>query len=83
MSVLEPVVSEKDIQNFLKENEPLLTCSTNNSFFSKPKINITKEEIAKSMRIAAGNKEQAARILGIHRSTLWRWLKKHQIDVEL
>lgn len=83
MSVLEPVVSEKDIQNFLKENEPLLTCSTNNSFFSKPKINITKEEIAKSMRIAAGNKEQAARILGIHRSTLWRWLKRHQIDVDL
>jgi transcriptional regulator, propionate catabolism operon regulatory protein len=33
------------------------------------------ERVAEAMRLANGNRQEAARRLGISRSTLWRWLK--------
>lgn len=83
MSVLDAVVSENYVKNLLIENEPLLASFANETFLSKQKIHISKEEIVESLRISAGNKERSARLLGIHRSTLWRWLKKYQIDLNV
>jgi transcriptional regulator with GAF, ATPase, and Fis domain len=38
-------------------------------------------EIASVLKMVAGNKAEAARILGVNRTTLWRWIQKYDIDV--
>jgi two-component system, NtrC family, response regulator HydG len=38
-----------------------------------------KETLLEVMQQAGGNKSEAARILGVSRVTLWKWLKYHQI----
>ncbi|WZL72385.1 sigma 54-interacting transcriptional regulator [Clostridiaceae bacterium 35-E11] len=40
---------------------------------------ITKEEIEEALECSKGNKTEAANILGVHRSTLWRLIKKYNI----
>jgi propionate catabolism operon transcriptional regulator len=35
----------------------------------------TPARVAEAMRLAQGNRQQAARLLGVSRSTLWRWLR--------
>jgi len=41
---------------------------------------LSKEEVEKALLIAGGSKTQAAEILGVHRATLWRFMKKHFIS---
>ena len=41
---------------------------------------ITEECLAQAMEQAGGNKTKAARILGIHRSTIWRYIKKFGME---
>ncbi len=43
------------------------------------KMSITKEEIYEALSISNGNKAEAANMLGIHRSTLWRLIKKYNL----
>ena len=38
-----------------------------------------KEALLEAMQQAGGNKSEAARILGVSRVTLWKWLKYHQL----
>jgi transcriptional regulator with PAS, ATPase and Fis domain len=38
-----------------------------------------KEALLEAMQQAAGNKSEAARILGVSRVTLWKWLKHYQL----
>ncbi|RLB35269.1 MAG: sigma-54-dependent Fis family transcriptional regulator, partial [Deltaproteobacteria bacterium] len=40
-----------------------------------------RRAIAQALRFTGGNKAQAARILGIHRTALYQKLKRYQIDV--
>ncbi|MBI5559107.1 MAG: sigma 54-interacting transcriptional regulator [Deltaproteobacteria bacterium] len=40
-----------------------------------------RQRLLKALRSAKGNKSEAARILGVSRVTLWKNLKKHQIEV--
>jgi two-component system response regulator HydG len=40
------------------------------------------ESLRKAMNEAGGNKSEAARILGVSRVTLWKWLKNHEVQVE-
>ena len=40
-----------------------------------------RESILKALMATGGNKSQAARLLGISRVTLWKRIKKHQIEV--
>lgn len=47
--------------------------------YSRSKPHITKEEIEEVLQFTKGNKTKAANNLGIHRSTLWRLIKKYDI----
>ncbi|MCW8934210.1 MAG: sigma 54-interacting transcriptional regulator [Gammaproteobacteria bacterium] len=41
----------------------------------------TINEIQKAMQSCKGNKAEAAKILGVNRTTLWRWIQKYNISV--
>lgn len=41
----------------------------------------TINEIKQAMRSCNGNKAEAAKILGVNRTTLWRWIQKYNISV--
>jgi len=43
------------------------------------KLSITKAEVLESLELSGGNKIQSANLLGIHRSTLWRLMKKYEL----
>ena len=38
-----------------------------------------EERLRQALKISGGNKGKAAKLLGIDRSTLWRWMKKYEI----
>jgi len=38
-------------------------------------------EIEATLKRVNGNKAEAARLLGVNRTTLWRWIQKFNIDV--
>jgi len=38
-------------------------------------------EIEATLKLVDGNKAEAARILGVNRTTLWRWIQKYNIEV--
>ena len=40
---------------------------------------VNKEAMLQAMNTAQGKKTAAARLLGISRVTLWKWLKEHDI----
>ena len=53
-----------------------------------PHAEITEEneahhatEVESTLKLVSGNKAEAARILGVNRTTLWRWIQKYNIDV--
>jgi transcriptional regulator with PAS, ATPase and Fis domain len=41
---------------------------------------VDKEGLLAALNAAAGKKTEAARILGVSRVTLWKWLKEHKIQ---
>jgi DNA-binding NtrC family response regulator len=43
-------------------------------------VNLTREAICQAWRLAEGNLALAARLLGIHRATLYRYMKKHNLS---
>jgi len=43
---------------------------------------VRREDILHALKEAGGNKSEAARLLGVSRVTLWKWLKAHEIHVE-
>jgi len=38
-------------------------------------------EIESVLKLVDGNKAEAAKILEVNRTTLWRWIQKYNIDV--
>ena len=38
------------------------------------------QRVSEAMRLAGGNRQEAARYLGVSRSTLWRWLRTQAPD---
>ncbi|MCQ1529441.1 sigma 54-interacting transcriptional regulator [Lutispora saccharofermentans] len=46
---------------------------------SDAKPYIAKEEVEEALKLSKGNKSRAAYMLGVHRSTLWRLMKKYDI----
>jgi two-component system, NtrC family, response regulator HydG len=53
---------------------------------TRPRVNKAKEdrrdELVKVLETAHGNRQEAARLLGVSRVTLWKLLKKHGVEVE-
>jgi two-component system response regulator HydG len=43
---------------------------------------VSKERLLDAIHAAGGCRAEAARRLGVSRVTLWKWLKKHNIQVE-
>jgi two-component system, NtrC family, response regulator HydG len=43
---------------------------------------LNREQLLEAMTEAGGSKAEAARILGVSRVTLWKWLKSHNIQSE-
>ncbi|MDH4184674.1 MAG: sigma-54-dependent Fis family transcriptional regulator [Nitrospinota bacterium] len=68
-----PTVTLKDIQPFFKTQALLYPAATVGTLEK-----LETEEILKAMSAANGNKREAARLLGIHPTTLWRKLGKLQ-----
>ncbi len=44
---------------------------------------VSREEIINALRASQGQKSKAAELLGVSRVTLWKWLKDHNIQVEM
>ncbi|SDF21569.1 sigma 54-interacting transcriptional regulator [Sporomusa acidovorans] len=76
---LSPVttIDAGDIKNLLKENEPLTP--NRHPPVNEQKTTISREQIIETLTLAGGSKEKAAAMLGVHRSTLWRWQKKYML----
>lgn len=47
--------------------------------YNDTKLHISKEEVQEALELYRGNKIEAANALGVHRSTLWRLIKKFNI----
>lgn len=71
----------------LPEHLPISVTQKPNTFLKEPlekpkaaaKI-ITRETLLQALEAAQGKKMAAARILGVSRVTLWKWLKEHSIQ---
>jgi two-component system, NtrC family, response regulator HydG len=46
-----------------------------------PAGKVSKERLLEALSEAGGNKGEAARLLGVSRVTLWKWMKDHNIQV--
>lgn len=69
-------VSEAHIYEYFQELESLIESDNKD----KP---LDKKEVERVLTAVNGNKSKAAEILGIHRSTLWRFLSKEDQDNKL
>jgi two-component system response regulator HydG len=47
-----------------------------------PRPTVSREALVEALRSAHGKRAEAARLLGVSRVTLWKWLKEHQVQVE-
>ncbi len=73
------VIDRKIINNMIEKYEP--DCEIKNDLIGIDiqGSNITKEEVEEALRLSNGKRIEAAYLLGIHRTTLWRLIKKFNI----
>ena len=62
-----------------RENQDWEYQGRENPYQGNTSREITEQLLAQAIEQAGGNKTKAARILGIHRSTIWRYIKKFGI----
>lgn len=72
------VISGEAVSYVIENYEP--PCEPIKDTRPSPCQEITAELLAQAMEQAGGNKTKAAKLLGIHRSTIWRYLKKFGMD---
>lgn len=72
------VISGEAVSYVIENYEP--PCEPIKDTCPSPCQEITAELLAQAMEQAGGNKTKAAKLLGIHRSTIWRYLKKFGMD---
>jgi two-component system response regulator HydG len=66
-----------DLPQQIRHSEPRLRAASSGV---KPLKEIEKETIVEALRISSGNKIEAARILGIGKSTLYEKIKKYSLE---
>lgn len=71
-------ISGKTIEYMLEKYEPDNE-NIHNTQGIDIQLTITKEEVEEALELSGGKRLEAARFLGIHRSTLWRLMKKFDI----
>ncbi|WP_326908075.1 sigma 54-interacting transcriptional regulator [Sedimentibacter sp. MB31-C6] len=71
------VINAKIVKDMIRNNEPEFETTDYNKKVIK--IPITKEEVYEALRLSNGSKIEAANLLGVHRSTLWRLMKKYNL----
>jgi two-component system response regulator HydG len=64
----------------LDHSNPPLPVQVHNK--RRPSGKVSKEQLLEAVTVARGCKAEAARRLGVSRVTLWKWLKKHNIQME-
>ena len=74
-----PIITSETISNMLINYEHDFTVNSSVKY-NILKVDITKEEIIEILHHVNGHKTKAAMSLGIHRSTLWRLIKKFNIN---
>ena len=77
------LLTERELQPAMAAPPPAGTASTGaiGAAGSERLSDAQREQIARVMRESGGNKQQAAKRLGISRRALYRWLERLQIDV--
>ena len=76
MSDSNSIITTENITRLLEENSLLPTNSNIGNTYLKENFELSNEAIIDALKLAGNNKSKAAEILGVHRTTLWRWLKK-------
>lgn len=72
------VISGEAVSYVIENYEP--PCESIKDTCPSPCQEITAELLSQAMEQAGGNKTKAAKLLGIHRSTIWRYLKKFGME---
>jgi len=77
------LLTERELQPAMAAPTPVAAASTGAiaAAGSERLSDAQREQIARVMRESGGNKQQAAKRLGISRRALYRWLERLQIDV--
>lgn len=70
-------INANTINEMIERYEP--TIEKESIDYTNNKTNITRKDVEIALQLTEGNKAQAANELGIHRSTLWRLIKKYNI----
>jgi transcriptional regulator with PAS, ATPase and Fis domain len=73
------IIDRDDIMMLIRENESLLKIYPAVEKISLRRMELSKEKVLEAIVHANGNRDRAADILRVHRTTLWRWLKKYGI----
>lgn len=73
------VIDGDDIKMLIRENESLLNISPVVEKISLGREALSQEKVFEAIKRANGNRDRAAEMLRVHRTTLWRWLKKYGI----
>ena len=66
------VITLADLPPNLRPSEPL-----KKSYKKKRKLKLTDSQVAEALEMASGNKRDAAKILGVSRSTLYRFFDRN------
>lgn len=73
------VISGNIILRMIDNFEPVFEIKDANLYNCSKSV-IRREDIEEALKLSKGNRTSAADILGIHRSTLWRLMKKHKMN---
>ena len=73
------IIDSNDIKELLLENKSLVQnrpVTVNPSFRRR---GLSREKVLEAIALTNGNRDGAAEILNVHRTTLWRWLRKNGV----
>jgi transcriptional regulator with PAS, ATPase and Fis domain len=73
------IIDSKIIKDTIEKYEPYCEMKDDLKCIDIQSPTITKEEIEEALRLSNGKRIEAASLLGIHRTTLWRLMKKFNI----